>query len=55
MPRFLFWNYRYDGANRGTLLARLVHEQAVDVVILAESSFAPDKLIDLFPVMGVLL
>jgi len=38
MPRFLFWNYRYDGPDRDEILARLVHAEAVDVVILAESS-----------------
>src|SRR5947209_6685928 len=38
MARFLFWNYRYDGPDKEELLARLVHAEAVDVVILAESS-----------------
>src|SRR5688500_9749557 len=45
MPRFLFWNYRYDGSDREELLARLVHTEAVDVLILVESSVDRDELL----------
>jgi endonuclease/exonuclease/phosphatase (EEP) superfamily protein YafD len=45
MPRFLFWNYRYDGPDREELLARIVQAEAVDVLILAESSVDRDELL----------
>lgn len=38
MTRFLFWNYRYNGPDQEELLARLIRKEAVDIVILAESS-----------------
>jgi len=38
VPRFLFWNYRYDGPDREEILAGLVRDLAIDVVILAEAS-----------------
>ncbi len=46
MPRFLFWNYRCDLPEREDILARLVHHEAIDVIILAESSCEPKRLID---------
>jgi len=46
MPRFLFWNYRCSLPDREAILARLVHHEAVDVVILAESSCDPKRLVD---------
>jgi exonuclease III len=46
MPRFLFWNYRYSESDREELLARLVHHEGIDVVILAESSCDPKVLVD---------
>jgi hypothetical protein len=45
MLRFLFWNYRYNGPDREELLARLVQSEAVDILILAESSIVPDELV----------
>ena len=45
MPRFLFWNYGYDGPDREELLARLIHAELVDVAILAESSVDRTQLI----------
>ena len=47
MPRFLFWNYKYVGADREKLLANLVSEHAVDVVILAEASVNDEVLVPL--------
>ena len=52
MPRFLFWNYRYSGPNREELLARLIHKESIDVVILAESSVAPEELVGLLSSHG---
>jgi exonuclease III len=46
MPRFLFWNYRNNGPDREELLARVVHHEAVDVLILTESRADPAILID---------
>jgi hypothetical protein len=46
MPRFLFWNYRYALPDKEEILARLVHHEAVDVIILAESSCDPKRLRD---------
>jgi endonuclease/exonuclease/phosphatase family metal-dependent hydrolase len=46
MPRFLFWNYRCEHPEKEEILARLVHHEAVDVVILAESSCEPRRLVD---------
>jgi Endonuclease/Exonuclease/phosphatase family len=46
MPRFLFWNYPYCGSDREELLARLVHHEDIDVVILAESSCDPKLLVE---------
>jgi len=36
MPRFLFWNFRYDGGDKEELLASLVQDMAIDILILAE-------------------
>ena len=46
MPRFLFWNYRYGGQDREQILARLVRDEAVDILILAESSANPVELVE---------
>ena len=47
MPRFLFWNYKYDSPDRESLLATLVREHLVDVVILAEASVDDSALLPL--------
>ncbi len=47
MPRFLFWNYKYNNPDRESLLATLVRENSVDVVILAEASVADEALTSL--------
>jgi exonuclease III len=52
MPRFLFWNYRCDLPEREAILARLVHHEAVDVLILAESSCDPKLLVDRLSTTG---
>jgi len=44
MPRFLYWNYRYDGPDRGEIVAQLVQAEAVDVLILVESSIDRNEL-----------
>jgi hypothetical protein len=44
MPRFLFWNYRYNGPGKEELLVKLVYKEKIDVLILAESSIDPGLL-----------
>lgn len=52
MLRFLFWSYCYDGPDREKLLAGLVHEEAIDVLILTESSVIPEDLVKLLSARG---
>jgi hypothetical protein len=52
MTRFLFWNYRYDGPDKEELLSRLILEETVDVVILAESRINRGSLLNRLEAAG---
>ena len=52
MTRFLFWNDRYDGTDKEELLERLILEEMVDVVVLAESRIDRRTLLDRLETAG---